>query len=127
MHLPQGWSTCCCQWALEGTAVVHSLRVVLSCTAILGKGKPALPVCASHNLLQMPSQKTELGRGWDEALAKPFQRPEGFPEELDPLQRSRYGQEPHCQRHWSCLISTAAALPCHLAFTKCTFFLSGEP
>ena len=34
-------------------------------------------------------QKTDLGNHWQEALAAPFQRPEGFPDELDPLQRSR--------------------------------------
>ena len=38
-------------------------------------------------------QKTKLGQSWDEALATPFQRPSGFPDELDPLQRSRYGQD----------------------------------
>lgn len=35
-------------------------------------------------------KKTELGQGWDEALSTPFQRPEGFIEDLDPLQRSRW-------------------------------------
>ncbi len=37
--------------------------------------------------------KTKLGKSCDEALATPFQRPPGLPDELDPLQRSRF--EPH--------------------------------
>lgn len=50
-------------------------------------------------------QKTELGKGWNEALETPFQRPEGFPDELDPLQRTRYhldlkfSQRPAIRKH----------------------------
>ncbi len=32
---------------------------------------------------------TELGKAWDVDLDTPFQRPADFPDELDPLQRSR--------------------------------------
>ncbi|KAK9836509.1 hypothetical protein WJX74_001987 [Apatococcus lobatus] len=36
-------------------------------------------------------KKTKLGQGWAEALSTPFQRPEGFIDDLNPLQRSMYG------------------------------------
>ena len=35
-------------------------------------------------------KETKLGKGWQEALGKPFQRPEGFIDDLDPLQRTRW-------------------------------------
>ena len=38
-------------------------------------------------------KKTELGKDCAEALCTPWQRPLGFPDELDPLQRSRWDSE----------------------------------